>query len=127
MIGCSGFLTIALLLLGCSKNDEKPKTNSSNQEGNFHQAPGDLPAKPKQDLANKLDLERRDDCLWYKDGAFFTGIAVIRFDNGDIEWEETYKDGVRVKVKGWDVDREPMELFSWGKDGEPLHQRQNPR
>ena len=127
MTGCAGWFTIALLLLGCSERDGEPKADSGNQDANAHRAPVDLPAQSKRNLANKLDLERRDDCLWYKDGALFTGIAVIRFDNGDIEWEETYKDGVRMKVKGWDVDREPMELFSWDKDGEPLHQRPNPR
>ena len=120
MIRRAVLLFVALIVLGCSEKEEPKKSNKGSQA----KAPRDLPAAQKdREYSRKEDLERRDDGLWHKGGKVFEGVAVDRFDSGEIEWEETFEKGVLVGVKGWDEDGEPLELFSWDKDGKPLHQR----
>ena len=116
-------LATALLLGGCSEKKENPKADARKKTGKVHQASGDLPAKASQNHSRKDDLERREDRLWYKDGLLFDGVAVTRYDDGKIQWKETFKKGVRVGVNGWDEDGDQLELFSWDGTGQPLHQR----
>jgi hypothetical protein len=113
---------LGLLLLGCSKKtDDGEVTDELEAEGEaFNNLPEISKLQPaKAPRAGANTISRQTDGLWHSSatGKPFSGPVV--YEQDDLRWEEKYEKGVRVFVKAWDEDGQPVELHAWNTDGSP--------
>jgi hypothetical protein len=113
---------LGLLLLGCSKKtDDGEVTDELEAEGEaFNNLPEISKLQPaKAPRAGANTISRQTDGLWHSSatGKPFSGPVV--YEQDDLRWEEKYEKGVRVFVKAWDEDGQPVELHAWNADGSP--------
>ncbi len=113
---------LGLLLLGCSKKtDDGEVTDELEAEGEaFSNLPEISKLQPaKAPRAGANTISRQADGLWHSSatGKPFSGPVV--YEQDDLRWEEKYEKGVRVFVKAWEEDGQPVELHAWNADGSP--------
>lgn len=117
---------LGLLLPGCSKGEEgEEATDELSAEGEGEGgAAGNLPKlskiQPAKSSSGGADtIVRQADGLWHTStgGQLFSGTVVYEQDS--MRWQEKYEKGVRVFVKAWDEDGQPVELHAWNADGSP--------
>ena len=113
---------LGLLLPGCSKKtDDEEVTDELEAEGEaFSNLPEISKLQPaKAPRAGANTISRQADGLWHSSatGKPFSGPVV--YEQDDLRWEEKYEKGVRVFVKAWDEDGQPVELHAWNADGSP--------
>ena len=116
---------LGLLLLGCSKKTDDGEVadelEAERVEGEaFSNLPEISKLQPaKAHRAGANTISRQADGLWHSSatGKPFSGPVV--YEQDDLRWEEKYEKGVRVFVKAWDEDGQPVELHAWNADGSP--------
>jgi hypothetical protein len=114
---------LGLLLLGCSKKpDDGEVTDGLEAEGQEGEAFSNLPEisklqPAKAPRAGANTISRQADGLWHSsaDSKPFSGTVV--YEQDDLRWQEKFEKGVRVFVKAWDEDGDPVELHAWNADG----------
>ena len=118
-------LAVAVLVLvgGCSKKNPVSDDASKKSGDGIGDSPPKI-SKIQPSLNNDLapvsgSITRQADGLWHESaaGKIFTGNVVYIQDS--IRWEEKIQKGVRVFVKAWDEDGQPVELHAWNADGSP--------
>ena len=112
---------VLLMAGGCSKKSsatkDTPKTNDSDigdSVPKFSKTQPTLKQEP-----DSVSISRQADGLWHESGTgkIFTGRVVYGQDT--LRWEEKYEQGVRVFVRAWDEEGDPVELHAWNADGSP--------
>jgi hypothetical protein len=112
---------VLLMAGGCSKKSsatkDTPKTNDSDigdSVTKFSKTQPTLKQEP-----DSVSISRQADGLWHESGTgkIFTGRVVYGQDT--LRWEEKYEQGVRVFVRAWDEEGDPVELHAWNPDGSP--------
>jgi len=134
---------VALLMVGCGGDTKKPAEDSpeSNQTSvaplETNQSSAETPEAKTAEVAKVVvdgdKIELRDGLFYFK-GEPFTGGAVEKADNGQKEWEATFKDGKKHGLwtewyengqKQLEATFKVGELISykeWDEDGNPLGQ-----
>ena len=116
---------LGLLLLGCSKKtDEGEVTDELEAEGEEGEAFSNLPEisklqPAKASRAEANTIARQANGLWHSSAAGKPFSGTVVYEQDDLRWEEKYEKGVRVFVKAWDEDGQPVELHAWNADGSP--------
>jgi hypothetical protein len=131
LLACAAVL--GLLLPGCSKKTDNGEVTdeleAEGEEAEGEEAKGEegegfsnlpeisklQPAKASRAGANTIT--RQADGLWHSsaDSKPFSGTVV--YEQDDLRWQEKFEKGVRVFVKAWDEDGDPVELHAWNADG----------
>ena len=119
-----GILAVALVVMigGCSK--KKSADNTSEIDGDAPpkdseiQPPEKSEPEPNQQNASGR-IMRGNDGRWIEtdSGDLFSGRVVHVLDS--IRWEEKFQNGVRVFMRAWDEEDNPVELHGWNPDGSP--------
>ena len=128
-MNCASLILAAIVLLmagGCSKKSsatkDTQKTNDNGDNGigdSVAEISKTLPTLKQEPTSDPASISRQANGLWHKSGTgkIFTGRVVYGKDA--LRWEEKYEQGVRVFVRAWDEEGDPVELHAWNADGSP--------
>ncbi len=119
------FLLIAVVycvlwMLGCSSKDEEKNTGQEEAQQNPESTdPSPTEIKPEiyGSTTNSNIIIRDPKGIWVlkKTGKPYSGTVVFQLEENT--WEEKFKDGVKISMRGWDEEKKPIELYSWNMDG----------
>ena len=131
MIWQHPFLLISIVccapwILGCSSKDKGTKQEQKSESAdpnNESKADPNIPdpteIKPEiyGSTANSNIILRDSKGNWVskETGDLYSGTVV--FELAGNVWEEKFKDGVKISMRGWDKEKNPIELYSWNMDG----------
>ena len=123
------FFLIAVALLcfeGCSKKKCAANPKTGDDEPNaFDSLPELSKAKPAeagvQGNLQTTSIIRQSDGLWHEAGSGKIFYGTVVYEQDEMRFEEKFNNGVRISVRAWDKEANPVELHAWNEDGSPRY------